>query len=147
MVVSIGPERRDLWRRYGHFVYGGSTGQTCGMQSKGAGEVLKAMVARFNTGDEAEVEAIVHPDYVDHQGLGDGPVTGTAGFTTVVTVARSGFYALEVVVEDLIEQADRAAARLRWHGTPKLGKPFQRETIEIIRVQDGLAIEHWGGHS
>ena len=74
-------------------------------------------------------------------------MTGTAGFTTVVTVARSGFDALEVVVEDLIEQADRAAARLRWHGTPKSGKPFQRETIEIIRVQDGLAIEHWGGHS
>lgn len=91
---------------------------------------------------------VVHPEYVDHQGLpGERPLIGAEGFIRVVGVARSGYTELSVTIEDLIEGDDRVAARLAWNGVRQSGETAHRETIEIVRVESGRAIEHWGGHS
>ena len=101
----------------------------------------------FNSGDVGGVEELVHAEYHDHQGLYGEPRFGPTGFAEVVAVARSGCATLDVTVEDLVEQGDRAAARLRWRGTRRTGERVERETLEMIRVRDGLAVEHWGGRS
>ncbi len=59
------------------------------------------MVAMFSSGDLSEIEAVVHRDYLDHQGLAGQPVRGPSGLATVVTAARSGYEHLQVTVEDL----------------------------------------------
>lgn len=105
------------------------------------------MVAMFSTGDVGGVGAVVHSAYVDHQGLGLGPMYGPSGFTTVVAAARSEYETLDVTVEDRVEQGDRAAVRLRWRGTRQSGESVDRETLELLRLREGLAIEHWGGRS
>jgi predicted ester cyclase len=106
------------------------------------------MVEAFDSGETGAVEDVVHDDYVDHQGLPhDRPIRGVRGFVQVVKVARSGYIDLSVEIADLIESEDRAAARLVWSGTPKTGEATRRETIEILRVREGKAVEHWGGHS
>jgi hypothetical protein len=64
-----------------------------------------------------------------------------------VEVARSGYDDLLVDIADLIEVVDRAAARLVWSGIRPTGETTKRETLEIVRVDGGRAIEHWGGHS
>ncbi len=87
----------------------------------------------------------MHPDYLDHQGLGGEPIHGPAGFATVVAAARRRYDRLDVVVEDLITGPDRAAARLLWSGIQPSGEVVRRETLEIIRVDEGMAVEHWGG--
>ena len=79
--------------------------------------VLGAMVAMFSSGDVSKVKAVVHPDYLDHQGLGGEPVRGPSGFAKVVATARSSHAGLEVSIQDLRVAGDRAAARLQWHGT------------------------------
>jgi len=50
-------------------------------------------------------------------------------------------------VEDLIEAGDRVAVRLRWLGTQPSGQVDERQTIDIVRVASGRAVEHWGGRS
>ncbi len=104
------------------------------------------MVTMFSTGDVSGVEEAVHPDYLDHQGLHGDSIHGPAGFASVVAAARGGFEALDVTVEDLITGNDRAAARLQWTGVRHDGN-LTRQTLEIIRIEDGMAIEHWGGRS
>ncbi len=47
-----------------------------GVSSERAVEVMKRMVAMFSTGDLSEVREIVHPDYLDHQGLHGEPIRG-----------------------------------------------------------------------
>lgn len=38
-----------------------------------AGDVMRAMVRAFDTGDVSRIDAVVHPAYLDHQGLpGEG---------------------------------------------------------------------------
>lgn len=103
------------------------------------------MVAMFSTGDTSAVEEVVSPEYLDHQGLRGGAVDGPEGFAAVVTAARQRYVRLEVTLEDVIAGGDRVAARLRWTGTRMDGEVVQRETIEILRVEAGKAVEHWGG--
>ena len=109
---------------------------------------MRAMVAAFDSGDVRDIADLVHADYVDHQGLGDGePTTGVEGFRHVVETARSGYTELSVTIADLIEGADRVAARLVWTGVRPSGERAEREGLDIVRVEDGQAIEHWGGRS
>jgi predicted SnoaL-like aldol condensation-catalyzing enzyme len=114
---------------------------------RSAGEVLGAMVAAFDTGRVDDVAAFVDDTYIDHQGLHGEEVGGTAGFVRVVNAARGSYDALAVSMEDLIEDGDRAVARLRWTGTRPTGEVAVRETIEIVHVREGRAVEHWGGRS
>ncbi len=117
-------------------------------------EVIERMVEMFATGDLSSVVAVVDPDYLDHQRAGSGDPTGgdrpggdgPERFGAVVASARSGYDSLDVTVEDLIETDDRVAVRLRWRGTGPTGTD-ERETIDIVRVRDGRAVEHWGGRS
>jgi ketosteroid isomerase-like protein len=112
------------------------------------GDVMRAMVAAFDTGDLDGLDGFVHPDYLDHQGLPHiRPIRGVDGFGQVVEAARDGYDHLAVEIADLIEGGDRAAARLVWTGVRRTGEATERETLEIVRVDSERAIEHWGGHS
>ncbi len=109
---------------------------------------MRAMAAAFDTGDVERLSDLVHRDYLDHQGLPHiRPIRGVDGFRHVVEAARSGYLELSVQVADLIEGHDRSAARLTWVGVRPSGERVQRQTLEIVRVDSGRAIEHWGGRS
>lgn len=110
--------------------------------------VLRAMVAAFDTGELAAVADVVHADYLDHQGLdGQRPITGVDGFVHVVRTARAAYAELSVTIVDLVEGPDRAAARIAWDGVRPTGERVHRETIDIVRVEDARAVEHWGARS
>ena len=51
-----------------------------------------------------------------------------------------------MTVEDLITGSDRVAARLQWTGVRHDGS-VTRQTLKIVRIEDGMAVEHWGGRS
>lgn len=102
---------------------------------------MRAMVAMFDGAPVDAADDVVHPEYLDHQGLdGERPMRGVDGFVRVVGVARAASPGLRVVVLDLIAGPDRVAARIGWSSDRG-----DRERIDIVRVApDGRAIEHWG---
>jgi predicted SnoaL-like aldol condensation-catalyzing enzyme len=107
--------------------------------------VMRKMVEMFATGDLAELQSVVSPEYLDHQGLGDREIHGPEGFRRlVIAIHRHPNTAVRVSIEDLIGEGDRAAARLRWLHTSADGTVVERETIDIIRCTDAQAVEHWG---
>jgi predicted SnoaL-like aldol condensation-catalyzing enzyme len=59
--------------------------------------------------------------------------------------------AATVVADDYFDHLfgidDRAVARIRWRGRRHEGDDVDRETIDIVRVVDGRAVEHWGAHA
>jgi predicted SnoaL-like aldol condensation-catalyzing enzyme len=110
-------------------------------------EVLEAMVAMFASGDPSAAAEVVAPDYLDHQGLGTGPIRGVEGFARVVRTNHAAHERQEISIEDVFGADDRAAARIRWRGRRHDGEKVDRETIDIIRVVDGRAVEHWGAHA
>jgi predicted SnoaL-like aldol condensation-catalyzing enzyme len=109
--------------------------------------VLRAIVEMFATGDISSVSEVVGEDYIDHQGAGSLSKEGVAGFVEVVKAARQSFMTLAVGLEDLVAENDLAVARVRWHGVLRNAEVVQRETIDMVRVKEGKAVEHWGGEA
>ena len=112
-----------------------------------AGAVLREMVAMFASGDPAHAAAVVAPDYLDHQGLEGEPVRGVDGFALVVRTNHAAHEHQEISIQDLFATDDRAVARIRWRGRRLDGVEVDRETIDIVRVADGRAVEHWGARA
>jgi hypothetical protein len=117
------------------------------MSAPTASEVMRAMVAMFLSGDPSGAAEVVAADYLDHQGLGAGPLTGVEGFAQVVRTNHAAYEHQEILIEDLFGVVDRAVARIRWRGRRHNGDAFDRETIDIVRVLEGRAVEHWGAHA
>jgi predicted SnoaL-like aldol condensation-catalyzing enzyme len=110
-------------------------------------EALLRMIDMFKTGDTAAVNEVVCDTYYDHQGLEGSIIHGASGFNEVVSAARRPFVRLEIEVVDVIAEGDRAVGRIRWHGELPTGEVVDRETIDIVRVANGLAVEHWGAEA
>jgi predicted SnoaL-like aldol condensation-catalyzing enzyme len=108
---------------------------------------MQKIVELFASGDIEAVDSLVGDDYLDHQGLyGNAEtVSGQDGFRRVIEAARR-FVPPRVYVEDLIAEGDRVVARLRWVWNQPAGHD-ERETIEIMRFRNGLAVEHWGARA
>jgi len=105
------------------------------------------MVAAFATGDTHDSHEYVSPSYIDHQGRSGLPLHGPDGFQQVVRAAHQSTTP-QLLVEDLIANETRAVARIRWRfAPPGQGDAVERETIEIIRVEGGQAVEHWGAEA
>ena len=110
-------------------------------------EILKKIVTAFNTGDLSEVDLIFSQNYIDHQNDQDRPSDSSDGpeeFKMIVTGARRSLPNLRVMVEDVINSADQIVARLQWHSIDEVGKKIDRETIEILKIEGGQVVEHWG---
>ncbi|MDP8961454.1 MAG: ester cyclase [Actinomycetota bacterium] len=110
-------------------------------------EVLEVMVAMFASGDPSAAVAVIAEDYLDHQGLGAGPVRGVEGFAHVVRTNHAAYEHQQVSIEDVFGVCDRAAARISWRGRRHDGECVDRETIDIVRVAEGRAVEHWGARA
>jgi predicted ester cyclase len=105
---------------------------------------IRTIVEIFTTGDLDNVNSVVADNYVDHQGLQDIEIRGQDGFRQVVEAARGSLRDLNVAINDLLIDREKVAARLRWQGTSGAGHEITRETIDILRIEKGRMVEHWG---
>ncbi|MCW5774300.1 MAG: ester cyclase [Rhodospirillaceae bacterium] len=111
----------------------------------------KALVRRvlqaMETGDEAEFDAVMAEDYIQHNHLGNG----RAPVKKMVASLRRAFPDLKVAVEDMVAEGDRVAARVtitgthrgRFLGVEPTGKPVTIRSVDIWRIEDGRLKEHW----
>ncbi len=105
-------------------------------------DLLEKVVAVFNTGDLSNVDEIFAPTYIDHQKPPHITVDGPEEFKLIVKGARRS-EPFNVDILDVIEGQDKIVARLHWWGNDR-GREIDRETIEIMRIENGLIVEHWG---
>ena len=106
----------------------------------------------WNRRDASAIGRMFAKDGVAH-GLGaDGQdLIGPDGFRSFHQAFLSGFADLQIVIEDLVEEDDRVAARWRASGTltghgmgtPPTGKRMSVTGMSIIRAQNGQIVEAW----
>jgi predicted ester cyclase len=114
------------------------------MEDTRAEDEMRAMVAMFASGDPSRATDFVDESYLDHQGLGDGPLRGVDGFAFVVRTNFAAYRDLDVRIEDLFASGARVVARITWEGHRHSGEHVVRRTIDILRIENGRAVEHWG---
>ncbi|MDO0938938.1 nuclear transport factor 2 family protein [Streptomyces sp. DG2A-72] len=103
--------------------------------------LAERMYEAFNARDLAAAEAIFSADFVSHP-------LGTVGVDSVVK-AWSGLHAMfpdiQVIVEDMLVDADKVAVRTSLHGIPAgVEEQVLPSMMEIFWVRDGRIAELWG---
>src|SRR4051812_18753429 len=97
----------------------------------------------FSTGDTTGADNVFATGYVDHQRPARLDLVGPAEFRAIVDGARRSMPNLTVTIEgEVIEDRGFVAFRLRWSSDNA-----ERETLEMLRMEHGKVVEHWGGEA
>jgi predicted ester cyclase len=113
-------------------------------------DVLRCLIEEgFGKGNLAALDEVVAPQIVEHQ---PGLPPSREGLKAVITELRRIFPDLTFTIEDMTADGDKVwglfKARGTWRGD-MFGKTATGQTMEIavmdvIRVEDGKLVEHWG---
>ena len=121
-------------------------------------EANKALMRRWfeevwNNGRADAVTEMMSEDCVNHglSGDADNPLRGATGFLPFHTQLREAFPHIEVVVEDVIAEGDKVAARCSVRGKHEgdgLGFKATKAIVDfdgivIGRVESGMFVETW----
>lgn len=104
----------------------------------------------ISQGNLSLADAIISPDYVDHNAP-PGIPSGIPGFKQGVELYRTAFPDLKINVEDMIAEGDEVVTRWTATGThigelmgiPPTGKKVLVTGISIDRCVNGKVLEHW----
>jgi steroid delta-isomerase-like uncharacterized protein len=97
------------------------------------------------------VDELVGEDFVDHEEM-PGISNDRAGLKQFLQMMFTAFPEGEVTMEDVAVEGDKVWTRGHIKGKhdgelmgiPPTGKSVEFESIDIVRVKDGKAVEHWG---
>lgn len=119
---------------------------------------IKAFMRRWfeevwNKGREEAIDEMFAEDGIAY-GLADetgAPLRGASGFKPFYRNFRGAFPDIELIVEDIIAEGDKVAARCRvraTHAGEGLGLAATKRPMEItgmtfVRVRDGKIVEAW----
>jgi predicted ester cyclase len=103
----------------------------------------------FNQGNLAVVDELVAPGAREHQrGAGDG-IEGTKN---TIKYLRSAFPDFKITIDEVVVSGDKVWARQKGGGTnlgsfaghPPTGIKAFIDVIDVVRIEDGKIVEHWG---
>ena len=132
------------------------TGGASGRGIEMSVEENKALVRRFyeevlNKKNLAAIDQVSAANYVDHSAQ-PGTPPGIAGEKAWFTMLHAAFPDGKTTIEDIVADGDKVVVRGRMTGThkgeflgiPATGKKVEIRGIDMIRVQNGKSVEHWG---
>jgi steroid delta-isomerase-like uncharacterized protein len=106
----------------------------------------------FNEGRMETIDELVSPDFVEHEAVPPGVPTGIEGLKWWVASFREAFPDLKTEVGVMLSDGDLVAGHVTFTGThrgeflgiPASGTPISVTGVDIVRIRDGKAVEHWG---
>ena len=106
----------------------------------------------FNKGNMEVVDAVTSPALVEHQNFGPNHAAGPAGVRAVVASLRRSFPDFRLTIEDLAIAGDAVWLRMVATGTnggpymghAATGRSIRIDVFDVIRIENGLMVEHWG---
>jgi len=106
----------------------------------------------FDRGNISLIDELFAPDFVEHEELPPGIPAGSEGVKQLSTMFRSAFPDFKATIDDMIAEGDKVVVRGTWSGThegefmgiPPTGKRVSFGVIDIVRIEGGKFVEHWG---
>lgn len=97
------------------------------------------------------LDEMIHDDFVEHE-VAPGMPSDKEAPRAFVTTFRAAFPDLKATIEDMLQEGDRLVIRARCTGThegefmgiPPTGRSVDFGWFDMVRFEDGKAIEHWG---
>jgi predicted SnoaL-like aldol condensation-catalyzing enzyme len=113
--------------------------------------VVRRWIEEFKTGgDESVSDDLRSPHFVNHSAPPGAPTDPEAG-KLAFRAMRAAFPDLHVAIEDMLADGDRVVTRQtfsgthrgEWSGVPATGRRVSWAVIDIVRLADGLLVDHW----
>jgi predicted ester cyclase len=106
----------------------------------------------FNNGDLGVADDVISPDHVEHQYFGADHAPGAEGVKAVISSLRRAFSDFHLAIDDLVVDGDKVWLRMKGTGTndgsfmghPPTGRRMHTDVFDVVRVEDGRIVEHWG---
>lgn len=106
----------------------------------------------FNHGRLDLIDELVAEDAVEHEALPISTGEMRMDLRAWISELRRAFPDYHIEVEELIGEGDKVVALERITGTnsgpllgiPPTGRRFCIDAIDVMRVDDGKVVEHWG---
>ena len=113
--------------------------------------VNRRFIEIFQSGDVDAIDEVCAPNYVDHD-PGPGQSPDREGLKQWLRSSRDSFSDISFTVEDEIIEGDKLCVRSRFsgrhtgdfQGMPPTNKTVSIQSIDILRIENGKAVEHWG---
>jgi predicted ester cyclase len=115
-------------------------------------KIARQMLAAFNSGDPAQIDSVVHPNFVSHTSSSSGAPPTREGLKQEIKVLREAFPDGKYKEEQVVAEGEELY--LRWSmvgthkgtyaGLPPSGKKITHYGQEHLRFQDGKIIERVG---
>jgi predicted SnoaL-like aldol condensation-catalyzing enzyme len=110
-----------------------------------------AVNAAIATGDAAPLRTVVAPHFADESPL-PGVRAGRDGLEEYLAALHATSPGTRLMVEEAVAADDRVVAQVRTAGTEPQGalrgflvdQPPLWGTVDVLRVADGVVVEHWG---
>ena|ERR1700744_5515862 len=96
------------------------------------------LIAAFSTGDEHEIEQLIHPAHREH--AAPGCPRGADVVRQSLRLQRAGATRVSVTTEDIIASGDRVVVRVKVRDE---ARTRVHEQVHIWRVAEGRLAEHW----
>jgi len=122
-----------------------------------ATEQNKALVRQMveegmNRGNLSLVDEYLAPDFIEHEQLPPEIPSGREGVKHFFAIMRSAFPDFKATIDDMVAEGDKVVFRQTWSGThqgefmgvPPTGKSVSFGVIDIVRIEGGKCVEHWG---
>jgi steroid delta-isomerase-like uncharacterized protein len=105
----------------------------------------------LNKGNMQVVDELIAPNFVEHDPF-PGQAPGVEGLKQAMVALRQAFPDLHVTVDEMLSEGDKVVIRSTMKGPhkgnfmniPATGKQISVEGIDIVRISNGRAVEHWG---
>jgi predicted ester cyclase len=106
----------------------------------------------FSEGKLDVCDELIADQLIEHQDFGPRHPPGPAGVKAVITSLRRAFSDFTLTIEDLVVAGDTVWIRNLALGTndrpymghPPTGRRFCIHVFDVLRVDDGRVVEHWG---
>jgi steroid delta-isomerase-like uncharacterized protein len=103
----------------------------------------------YNEGDVKFLDELAAPNFVSHDR--GNPTHDRDGVKQIVGAIKAAFPDVSFTADDVLGEGDRVAARFTMKGTqtgefmgvPATNKPVVVTGIDIVRFENGKAVEHW----
>jgi steroid delta-isomerase-like uncharacterized protein len=113
--------------------------------------INRRFVEIFNSGDVDALDEVVAANYVDHDPT-PGQAADREGLKQWLRRSREAFSDVSFSVEDEIVEGDKVCVRSRFsgrhtgefQGMPPTNRTVSAQSIDILRIENGKAVEHWG---
>lgn len=121
---------------------------TAGAQTGSTLEQNKALVRRFyeevwSKGNLDFADQVFAEDYVRHDPRGGTPPAGPRGQKLIAANFRKSCPDCRFVVDFMVAEGDKVAARWTIRGTHVSGKPIDFVGVNIFRFANGKVVEVW----